>query len=689
MRFAVLLLFLSCLAISACKGDKDEPSETKGPPQILFGDLHVHSTNSVDVFVLQLPLLGGRGEAGPAAHCDFARYCSQLDFWAITDHQEGAPEWAWDESREAVQMCNDLYDGDGTDPDMVTFAGFEWQQSSNDPSDDWGHKNVIFRDFDDAEIPARAIASVGQVTGVSQTELKLAVAMATAVDPDNETIYQAVYDYAAAGMNTDACASDMESPSLPTDCVEYAADPATLYQKLDEWGSETLVIPHGYTWGAHHPPLTTWKYQLNPTQHDPNYQSLIEMYSGHGSMEEYRTWRAAIDNGDGTSSCPGATAEYLPCCWQAGEIVRATDATCQANPSSADCEQIVADARQDFLAAGRFGFTDLDATPADWLDCGQCRDCFQPPEGHRPMGSTQAGLALSYFAEEEEPLRYQFGFIGSTDSHAIGPGTGYKEFREMSDIYGAAKPDYDVLVNLMVPQLFPDWVRQNSFYYSGGLVAAHAQNRSRDAIWEALKNREVYATTGDRILLWFDLTNAPDGVNAPMGSAVTMSETPSFEVRAMGAFKQLPGCPEGLKQVAPEDFIDEVCFGECYSPTDERQTMDRIEVVRITPQISPDEDLADLITDPLVVLECDPDPNGCVVTFADPDYGTRPSLYYVRAIQTSTKQLNANNVRCEVDNEGNCLSTDLCLGGYQGEGDDCLDADQERAWASPIYLTPP
>jgi hypothetical protein len=689
MRIALVFPLLSFLAVSACKKDEVLPPDTEGPPQILFGDLHVHSTNSVDVFVLQLPLLGGKGEAGPAAHCDFARYCSQLDFWAITDHQEGAPTWAWDESREAVQMCNDLHDGDGTDPGMVTFPGFEWQQSSTDPTDDWGHKNVIFRDFGDSEIPNRAIASVGQVTGVSAGELELAVAMATGVDPDNAAIYQEVFEYAVEGMSTEACDTGIESPLLPTDCVEYAVDPATLYQKLDEWGSETLVIPHGYTWGAHHPPLTSWEHQLNPTQHDPKYQTLLEMYSGHGSMEEYRPWRAAIDNGDGTISCPESTANYLPCCWRAGEIVFASDETCQADPNSAECEQIVANAQQDFLEAGRYGFTDLKAEPADWLDCGECRDCFQPAEGHRPMATAQAGLARTYFDGPGEPLSYQFGFIGSTDSHAIGPGTGYKEFREMSDIYGADKPEYDLLVDLMFAQIFPDWVRQNSYYYSGGLVAAHAESRSRDAIWEALKNRNVYATTGDRILLWFDLTNAPDDTVAPMGSIVAMGETPSFEVRAIGAFKQNPGCPQGVKNLAPEGFVDDVCFGECYSPTDERHVMDRIEVVRITPQISPDEDIANLITDPLVVLECEPDPSGCVVTFTDPDYGTRPALYYVRAIQESTQQLNAENLRCDLDAHGNCLSTELCMGGYQGKGDDCLDSNQERAWASPIYLTPP
>src|SRR5690606_15646417 len=71
---------------SAARGVvEDEPAPAK---QILFGDLHVHTTFSADAFMRSLPLLQGEGAHPPADACDFARFCSDLDFWSINDHAE-------------------------------------------------------------------------------------------------------------------------------------------------------------------------------------------------------------------------------------------------------------------------------------------------------------------------------------------------------------------------------------------------------------------------------------------------------------------------------------------------------------------------------------------------------------------------------------------------------------------------
>ena len=113
-------------------------------------------------------------------------------------------------------------------------------------------------------------------------------------------------------------------------------------------------------------------------------------------------------------------------------------------------------------------------------------------------------------------------------------------------------------------------------------------------------------------------------------------------------------------------------------------------MVKITPQINAEEALAPLIQDPWKTFDCEPNPEGCTVTFEDPDYikDGRRALYYAKVFQESTLQLNGDNLRCESTDEEPCVSTAPCLGGYLGEGDDCKDLNQEAAWASPIYLRP-
>jgi len=88
-----------------------------------------------------------------------------------------------------------------------------------------------------------------------------------------------------------------------------------------------------------------------------------------------------------------------------------------------------------------------------------------------------------------------------------------------------------------------DVERVSCFLNVGGLAAVHAQDRSRDALWSAMKRGEVYGPSGHRMLLWFYLINA-DGSFLPMGSELYSEQTPSFKVRTVGSFKQQPGSPD-------------------------------------------------------------------------------------------------------------------------------------------------
>ena len=152
----------------------------------------------------------------------------------------------------------------------------------------------------------------------------------------------------------------------------------------------------------------------------PERQRLIEVFSGHGNSESFRGWERLERDASEAEQCPEPTADFLPCCWQAGEIMRAR---CVDLPAD-ECEARVREARRLALAAGttpRRVFPD--ASAEDWLDCDQCRDCFKPVFSLRPGQSAQYGLAITNPAESDAngaPLRFRFGFI-STNRLSIRP----------------------------------------------------------------------------------------------------------------------------------------------------------------------------------------------------------------------------------------------------------------------------
>jgi hypothetical protein len=682
------------------------------PPakQVLFGDLHVHTTFSADAFMMSLPVFQGEGANPIANACDFARYCSSLDFWSINDHAEGLTPARWQETKESIRQCNAVA-GDPESPDLVAFLGWEWTQIGRTPADHYGHKNVILRETADDRVPRRPIHSASFATrAMRERPPFLQVALLPLLDFEHRQYYLNLNKFLAEIRDTPLCEDGVDTRELPDDCSEGAATPQILNEKLAQWGFESLVIPHGTTWGIYTPPGSSWDKQLSLAQHDPERQRLIEVFSGHGNSEEYRTFRAIDFDEQGNAVCPEPHDGYEPCCWRAGEIIRE-----RCEEPGAACEERVRTARENYLDAGVDGrLTVPGAAVEDWKNCGSCTDCFLPAYNYRPGSSVQYILGLSNFTEEApgasgEPLRFRFGLIASSDNHSARPGTGYKEFARLQTTEArggrdeswwrrsVAQADEEALPEsrrfdrdrtaLMANQIL-DFERQSSFFMTGGLVAVHAEGRSRDAIWGSLLRREVYGTSGERILLWFDLLNAADGPLA-MGGEAKLGTTPRFRVRAAGGFVQEPGCPEVALDGLSAERLGALCRGECYNPGDTRHPIVRIEVVRIRPQASPGEPMASLIDDPWRSFACPPDPTGCVVEFEDPEFiaSRRENVYYVRAIQAPTQAVNAGQLRCRTDEQGNCIEVTPCYGDYRtAADDDCLAPAEERAWSSPIFV---
>ncbi len=679
------------------------PSEAK---RILFGDLHVHTTYSIDAFMYSLPLFSGEGAHPPADACDFARYCAAVDFFALTDHAEGLTPEQWRDIKQTMRDCN-ARAGDEHDPDLVGFVGWEWTQVGATPETHFGHKNVIFPGLGENELPARPITSLDEQT-MRQAPgpwVLRGLRAAAFLAPGR---YGDLLAWVARLAVLPTCEADVDTRELPVDCRENAATPRELFEKLGQWGFEALVIPHGLAWGLHTPVGARLDHQLSPVFHDPKRQILLEVFSGHGSSEQYRPEIQPVVEEAGTPVCPPPAPDFLPCCWQAGEIMRER---CGDLPA-AECEARVEEARRLAIEAGVAPHLIFpDTSVEDWLDCDQCRDCFKPAFSLRPGQSAQYSLALSRpgTSGDGEPLRFRWGFVASSDDHHGRAGTGHKQVGRgwMTDAHGfpsewhewaasklvSSKPEDPRRAQKVVQSqrsfgaLF-DIERVASFMYPGGLVGVHATGRDRASIWDALVRREVYGTSGPRILLWFDLLNGPDGA-APMGSDVEMRENPRFEVRAVGSLVQKPGCPvESLTALSPER-LEKLCHGECYNPGDERVPIEAIEVVRVRPQLSLDEPVGGLIEDPWRRFPCDPDPAGCVVTFEDPDFAAsgRDTVYYVRALQQPTPAINGGNLRTTFDAHGNAVAVRPCYGSYRTPPeDDCLAPVQERAWSSPIFV---
>ncbi len=652
----ILGLVATCaVAVSAMAED--------APPnrRILYGDLHTHTYLSADAVLVQV--LQGI-ERGPEAACDYARACASVDFFGFSDHAEVLDQPRWQRTLNAVRACNVAGEAaaspDG-EPAIVSFAGFEWTSSSTGQY--WGHKNVFFRN--DA-VPPQAIGAY------TVSEIDVA---------DFGTVWRSLALMQERGVTSARglrglvrAIEDVGQPrcrdASPGDkCVRVADEPQELWRWLREGyadpelaaaGYDVIAIPHGTAWGMTKV-ATDWSIQSNAVQHDPDIQRLIEVYSGHGNSEE---WRDPVTDNWET-------------CYQ--RAARLTAAHCRINRTPVEaCQPLIAEAHR--TARVRFA-----TRPEHWGRCGQCPDCFQPAERYTPTGSVQTALASRTVGPDGTVTHaFRFGLIAATDDHSARPAS-VMERRALADWTMGAMFPPSVGSGFSVPgRNRVEAERVASYFYPGGLVAVHAERRTREDIWQALRRREVYGTSGPRMALWFDAVQA--GQRHPMGSELSGDRSPVFEVEAWGGPVELPGCSAAQKARWGERLLRDVCLDTCFNPGNERVGIERLEIVRIRPQNRPNEPLRELIEDPWrVIANEDRRPDGTPsprmrASFTDESFGAgaRDALYYVRAIQTATPAVNG------VPMSGPDGRVVPCPAGI--EGGDCLVAAEERAWSSPIWV---
>jgi len=142
---------------------------------------------------------------------------------------------------------------------------------------------------------------------------------------------------------------------------------------------------------------------------------------------------------------------------------------------------------------------------------------------------------------------FKFGMIGSTDAHGSIPTS--REENNWSKAH-IVEPSADRFEHFLVKGVVPELSIMVKDLSASGLAAVWATKNTREAIWDAMKRKEVYATTGNRLKVrvfggWNFKANdldrpdfAKNGYKngVPMGGDLVSApegKAPSFLIRAM------------------------------------------------------------------------------------------------------------------------------------------------------------
>ncbi len=305
------------------------------------------------------------------------------------------------------------------------------------------------------------------------------------------------------------------------------------------------------------------------------------------------------------------------------------------------------------------------------------------PAGIPPLSYVRNGLKEGLVQEELIGANpFQFGMIGATDAHNADSGkTNENDYRNTGHIGGLDWEPRRILAFLPA-----SGIESNG----GGLAFVWAEENTRDAIFDALRRREVYATSGTRPVLrmfggWDMPANTCDMQN--------MVEVADQNGVPMGG--TLPALPGGESQ-SPKFFIsvlqDPGSEGAPGTP------LERIQVVKgwVDDSGEAQEKVFDVAGGD---LPADVDLNTCETSgegyatlctvWTDPEFDpTQRAFYYARILENpvcrwSTLLCNELGVDCnDIENVpedfANCCHSTI----------EAQRSIQERAWSSPIWYKP-
>jgi hypothetical protein len=286
---------------------------------------------------------------------------------------------------------------------------------------------------------------------------------------------------------------------------------------------------------------------------------------------------------------------------------------------------------------------------------------------------------------------FKFGFVGSTDVHnsltAIEEDNFFGKLRSQEP--SAKRWEHKSKESSWDAAAGPTRTRYTWHYMAAGYAVVWATENTRTAIWDAMKRREAYGTSGSRIVLRFfggwnyDKSDArsrflaeagyekgvPMGSDLPPSPAATASQgrpaSPTFLVAAMkdsrsGNLDRIQIVKGWLgKDGKAQEKVYDVVWGDA-----DRRKVDR------KGKLAPVGDTVDVATATWTNTIGDPELSA---VWTDPDFD--PSVrafYYARVIEIPTPRWTAY---------------DAARFGIKMPPEVPMKV-QERAWASPIWYTP-
>lgn len=538
--------------------------------RLLWGDLHVHTGNSLDAYAFGVrhtpadAFAFGKGQSLLDTTGELLKIDRPLDFMAVTDHAESfsITYLCGDPGSSNTDYCQGLRDKAHPKTGLSVFRNYlipllvvpepKLPTALCDTEDctsanSWQWQRAV-RQANDANEPCEFTAFIGQewsgTPGGAHTH--------------RNVIYR--------------------TESVPNDTFDYLRypSPKALWSALDEQcveadGCRALAIPHNSNLAE--------GLGFDIETESPQTQALRSRYERV----------AEVFQSKGQSEClePEWTDESSDCSFEV------------SIPASIQ---------------KRLDLSGQEAADA-W---SQLRRAYLRDVLNRGLGS--------YQVTGRNPL--QLGFIGSTDTHSANAGD-VTEDDWSGDVWSQGEG--------------PKGRFRRLSFNPGGLVGVWAKENTRESIFDALHEREVFATSGPRISLRVFADDKPS----------RRCESPEVQTTATVMGGTLAG---GLKSV----------HFTVIAQSDQRP-LQSIELVKS----EADEQVR---TKVLMLAEDDNGRDYWCVEWQDPDFDPSQSAYwYVRAQETPSPRWS------KVD----CQKNGLCQDYPEANTD-----IQERAWSSPIWYYP-